>query len=160
MPLPACQLAASGRRSQASISGARMSMDDTLDMIKLVIVGDSGVGKTCLMLRFVKDELVSSTRATIGMDFCTRQLSVDVLQASETSVVQRLTVQVWDTAGQEQFHSLTATYYRKAGGVMIVYDSQKRATFEGLNKWINQVEEHAEGVEMIVAAKCGEGAEG
>lgn len=152
--------AASGRRSQGSVSGARVSMDDTLDMIKLVIVGDSGVGKTCLMLRFVKDEFVSSTRATIGMDFCTRQLAVDILQASETSVVQRLTVQVWDTAGQEQFHSLTATYYRKAGGVMIVYDSQKRATFEGLNKWINQVEEHAEGVvKMIVAAKCGEGAE-
>ena len=61
-------------------------MDDTLDMIKLVIVGDSGVGKTCLMLRFVKDEFVSSTRATIGMDFCTRQLAVDILQASETSV--------------------------------------------------------------------------
>ena len=47
------------------------------------------------------------------MDFCTRQLNVDLLAASETSVVQRLTVQVWDTAGQEQFHSLTATYYRK-----------------------------------------------
>ena len=69
----------SGRRSQTSISAGRVSMDDTLDMIKLVVVGDSGVGKTCLMLRFIKDEFVTSTRATVGMDFCTRQLAVDVL---------------------------------------------------------------------------------
>jgi len=146
-----------GRRSsaaRASMGGGRVSMDDTLDMIKLVIVGDSGVGKTCLMLRFIKDEFVTSTRATIGMDFCTRQLSVDLLTASENSVVQRLTVQVWDTAGQEQFHSLTASYYRKAGGVMIVYDAQTRSTFDSLSKWVTQVEEHAEGVvKMIVAAK-------
>jgi small GTP-binding protein len=113
------------------------------------------------MLRFVKDEFVSSTRATIGMDFCARQLAVDLLQASESSVVQRLTVQVWDTAGQEQFHSLTATYYRKAGGVMIVYDAQKRATFDHLPSWLEQVEENAdEGVtKMIIAAKGGEGAD-
>lgn len=194
-----------------SMSGARVSMDDTLDMIKLVIVGDSGVGKTCLMLRFIKDEFVTSTRATIGMEcapplhapgaraqsphprmarprlchvharqhgrkrsdshvavrlrlahgappprrsFCTRQLSVDLLHASETSVVQRLTVQVWDTAGQEQFHSLTATYYRKAGGVMIVYDANIRSSFESLTKWVDQVEQHAEDVvKMVVAAK-------
>ena len=145
----------SGRgRSRSSVS-RRLSVDDTLDLIKVIIVGDSGVGKTCLMVRFVKDEFVSSTRATIGMDFCTRQLAVDVLQAeSENSIVQRLTVQVWDTAGQEQFHSLTATYYRKAGGVMIVYDAQNRASFNSLPKWLQQVDENAEGiVKMIVAAK-------
>jgi small GTP-binding protein len=96
-----------------------------------------------------------STRATIGMDFCARQLNVDVLSASENSVVQRLTVQVWDTAGQEQYHSITATYYRKAGGVMIVYDAQVRSTFDSLKRWIEQVDENAEGVvKMVVAAKC------
>jgi len=141
------------RRSSAS-AGRVSTADETLDMIKLIIVGDSGVGKSCLMLRFVKDEFVSSTRATIGMDFCTRQLAVDVLQASESSLVQRLTVQVWDTAGQEQFHSLTATYYRKAGGVMIVYDAHSRASFEHLPRWLQQVEDNAEGlVKMVVAAK-------
>jgi len=150
----------SGRRSMSSVSGGRVSVDDTLDMIKLVIVGDSGVGKTCLMLRFIKDEFVTSTRATIGMDFCTRQLAVDVLSASENSIVQRLTVQVWDTAGQEQFHSLTATYYRKAGGVMVVYDAQKRQSFESLPKWLQQVDDNAEGItKMIVAAKQESGAE-
>ena len=127
-----------GRRSQGSVSrNHRMSADDTLDLIKIVIVGDSGVGKSCLMLRFVKDEFVTSTRATIGMDFCTRQLVVDLLSSkNEGSTVQRLTVQVWDTAGQEQFQSLTATYYRKAGGVMICYDANSRPSFESLPKWL------------------------
>ena len=147
----------SGRgRSRSSVS-RRLSVDDTLDLIKVIIVGDSGVGKTCLMLRFIRDEFVSSTRATIGMDFCTRQLAVDVLSSTATSTVQRLTVQVWDTAGQEQFHSLTATYYRKAGGVMVVYDSTSRHSFEGLPKWLRQVDENAEEVvKMIVATKMDE----
>lgn len=150
--------ATSGRGSRASVSGGagnrRMSADDTLDIVKLVIVGDSGTGKTCLMVRFVKDEFVTSTRATIGMDFCSRQLVVDVLQSEATSTVQRLTVQVWDTAGQEQFHSLTSTYYRKAGGVMVAYDANSRASFENLPKWLAQVDENAEGVvKMIVATK-------
>jgi len=149
--------AASGRGSRSSMSGGgnrRMSADDTLDIVKIVVVGDSGTGKTCLMLRFTKDEFVTSTRATIGMDFCTRQLAVDVMHSEASSTVQRLTVQVWDTAGQEQFHSLTATYYRKAGGVMIVYDSTSRASFESLPKWLQQVDENAEGVvKMIVASK-------
>ena len=131
--------AASGRGSRASVSGGanrRMSADDTLDIVKIVVVGDSGTGKTCLMLRLTKDEFVTSTRATIGMDFCTRQLAVDVLHSEASSTVQRLTVQVWDTAGQEQFHSLTATYYRKAGGVMIAYDSNSRISFDNLPKWL------------------------
>ena len=82
----------SGRRSRTS--SGRISEDDTLDLIKVVIVGDSNVGKSCLMRRFTDDQFVSSTRATIGMDFATRVLSVDALQAGESSVVQHLTVQV------------------------------------------------------------------
>jgi len=143
---------------RGSVGGAnhRMSADDTLDIIKIVIVGNSGVGKTCLMLRFVKDEFVTSTRATIGMDFCTRQLAINSLNTAETSTVQRLTCQVWDTAGQEQYQSLTATYYRKAGGVMIVYDSTSRETFDSLPKWLQQVEENADEhiVKMIIATKA------
>ncbi len=149
--------AATGRGSRVSMAAGgtrRMSADDTLDIVKIVVVGDSGTGKTCLMLRFVKDEFVTSTRATIGMDFCTRQLAVDVIKSDVSSTVQRLTVQVWDTAGQEQFHSLTATYYRKAGGVMIAYDCTNRATFESLPNWLRQVDENTEGVvKMIVATK-------
>jgi len=145
-----------GRRS-VSVAG-RVTIDETLDLIKIVLVGDSGVGKTCVMIRFMKDEFQSSTRATIGMDFGTRQLSVDTLTASETSVVQRLTVQVWDTAGQEQFQSLTSTYYRKAGGVMIMYDATSRKSFESLPRWIQDVDQHSEGVvKMIVATKAEEG---
>jgi len=145
-----------GRRS-VSVAG-RVTIDETLDLIKIVLVGDSGVGKTCVMIRFMKDEFQSSTRATIGMDFGTRQLSVDVLQASESSVVQRLTVQVWDTAGQEQFQSLTSTYYRKAGGVMIMYDAANRKSFESLPRWIEDVDTHSEGVVKMIVATKAEGA--
>lgn len=135
--------------------GRRVTVDDTVDLVKIVLVGDSGTGKSCLMLRFVKDEFVTSTRATIGMDFATRQISVDVMQASEQSVVQRLTMQVWDTAGQEQFHSLTSTYYRKAGGVMVVYDANRRDTFESVGRWLKDVDDNSEGVvKMIIAAKA------
>ena len=137
--------------------GRRVTVDDTVDLVKIVLVGDSGTGKSCLMLRFVKDEFVTSTRATIGMDFATRQISVDVMQASEQSVVQRLTMQVWDTAGQEQFHSLTSTYYRRAGGVMVVYDANRRTTFESVAYWLKDVDGNSEGlgvVKMLVAAKA------
>jgi len=141
-------------RRSVSVAG-RVTIDETHDLIKVVLTGDSGVGKTCLMVRFVKDEFESSTKATIGMDFCTRNLNVDVLQASESSVVQKLTVQVWDTAGQEQFQSLTSTYYRKAGGVMIMYDATNRKSFESLPRWIKDVDDHSEGVvKMIVATKA------
>uniref|UniRef100_A0A7S3AFE2 Uncharacterized protein n=1 Tax=Haptolina ericina TaxID=156174 RepID=A0A7S3AFE2_9EUKA len=143
---------ATGRRSVSH--AGRVTVDETLDLIKIVLVGNSGVGKTCIMHRFVKDEFASSTRATIGMDFCTRQLNVNTLQASESSVVQQLTVQVWDTAGQEQFHSLTSTYYRKAGGVMVMYDSSNRASYDSLRRWLEDVDSNSEGVvKMIVATK-------
>ena len=66
-----------GRRSMSR----RVSMDEMVDLVKIVLVGDAGVGKTCFMTRFVKDEFVSSTRSTVGMDFSTRQLSVDMMQA-------------------------------------------------------------------------------
>jgi len=139
---------------RASMS-RRITADETLDLIKVVLVGDSGVGKTALMLRFVRDQFVTSTRATVGMDFSTRQLAVDTMQGLETSIVQQLTVQVWDTAGQEQFRSLAATYYRRAGGVLIVYDANNRQSFENIPGWIKDVDANAEDVvKMVVASKA------
>ena len=72
----------------------RLTVDDAHELVKLVLVGDAGVGKSCLMIRFVRDEFVSSTKSTVGMDFCARQLAVDALRASENSVVEHATVQV------------------------------------------------------------------
>ena len=84
-----------GRLSEARVSHERrLSVADTHDLVKIVLVGDSGTGKSCLMVRFVKGEFVTSTRATIGMDFATRQIPVSVMHASEQSVVSALTVQV------------------------------------------------------------------
>jgi len=141
---------AMGRRSISR----RVTKDETLDLVKIVLVGDSGVGKSCFMIRFIKDQFVTSTRATVGMDFCMRQLSVDMMQGSESSVVAQLTVQVWDTAGQEQFRSLAATYYRRAGGVMILYDANVRSSFESVQGWFKEVSENSEDAcVMIVASK-------
>jgi len=144
-----------GRRSQSS----RVTMDETHDLVTIVLVGDAGVGKTCFMIRFVRDQFVSSTRSTVGMDFCTRQLAVDTMQGSESSVVQQLTVQVWDTAGQEQFRSLAATYYRKAGGVMILYDANVRATFDHIPGWIEEVRDNSETAALMIIGAKAEGSE-
>eukprot|EP00308_Calcidiscus_leptoporus_P025213 CAMPEP_0119393098 /NCGR_PEP_ID=MMETSP1334-20130426/124115_1 /TAXON_ID=127549 /ORGANISM="Calcidiscus leptoporus, Strain RCC1130" /LENGTH=323 /DNA_ID=CAMNT_0007416093 /DNA_START=45 /DNA_END=1017 /DNA_ORIENTATION=- len=139
-----------GRRSVSR----KYTVDEALDLVKIVLVGDSGVGKTSLMLRFVQDKFITATRSTVGMDFSTRQLSVDMMHGSESSIVQQLTVQVWDTAGQELFRSLAATYYRRAGGVMLLYDSQNPQTFESLDGWLKDVQDNSDGpVVMIVASK-------
>lgn len=143
--------------SRASFSARRITHDDTHDLIKIALVGDSGVGKTCMMLRFVRGQFTEGSRPTIGMDYCTRQLSIDVMNGTELSVVQNLTVQVWDTAGQEQFRSLAATYYRKAGGIMVLYDANERKSFESVPGWVAEIRTCNEtAVVMIVAAK-GEG---
>ena len=102
------------------------------------------------MLRFVKDEFVTSTRATIGMDFLTRQLGVDVLHSSESSVVQQLTVQCWDTAGQESFRSITRSYYRGAAGALLVYDITRRDTFQHLSRWLEEARQHAQSNMVIM----------
>jgi small GTP-binding protein len=144
-----------GRTSMAP--SRKITMDDTHELVKVVLVGDSGVGKSSLLLRFVRDEFVTSTKATVGMDFCSRQLKIDAaLTAGQDMVVQNLTVQVWDTAGQEQFRSLSTTYYRKGDGIMIVYDSSNRASFDNIPGWVQSVRDNAaESVLiMLVAAKC------
>ena len=133
----------------------KITLDDTHELVKVVLVGDSGVGKSSLLIRFVRDEFVTSTKATVGMDFCSRQLQIDALHASENMVVQNLTVQVWDTAGQEQFRSLSTTYYRKGDGIMILYDARNRESFESIPGWIQSVRDNAAEhvLIMLVAAK-------
>jgi len=144
-----------GRRSISR----RITVDETLDLVKIVLVGDSGVGKSSLMLRFVQDKFVTGTRATVGMDFSTRQLAVDTMNGTETSLVQQLTVQVWDTAGQEQFRSLAATYYRRAGGIMILYDAQDSNTFKNLDGWLKDVQDNSDDPAVMIVAAKSEGAD-
>ena len=100
--------------------------------VKLLLVGDSGVGKSSLLLRFSEDTFEEDQSPTIGVDFKLKFLNLDG---------KRLKLTVWDTAGQERFRTLTSSYYRGAQGVIFVYDIARRETFENLAEiWAREVD--------------------
>lgn len=90
-------------------------------LVKLLLIGDSGVGKSCLLLRFCDDQFTPSFITTIGIDFKIRTLELDG---------QKVKLQVWDTAGQERFKTITTAYYRGAMGILVVYDVCDLKSFE------------------------------
>ena len=98
---------------------------------KLLVVGDAGVGKTCLITRFVDDVFSSTSKSTIGVDFKATSVMMDGRQVA---------LQVWDTAGQERFRALTTSYYRGAHGVIVVYDVTEQASFDHLEQWMKDVD--------------------
>ena len=95
-------------------------------LLKVIILGDSGVGKTSLMNQFVNNKFSTQYKATIGADFLTKEITID-----DKSV----TLQIWDTAGQERFQSLGVAFYRGADCCMLVYDSTNEKTFDNLESW-------------------------
>ncbi|CAI7998027.1 GTP-binding protein yptV2, partial [Geodia barretti] len=110
-------------------------MDRNYDcLVKVLLCGDSGVGKTCLISQFTDGQVRKSHITTIGIDFKLKTLNVDG---------KRLRMQIWDTAGQERFETLTAQYYRRAQGIMLVYDVTKERTFTNVSKWLRNIEENA-----------------
>jgi Ras-related protein Rab-11A len=113
-------------------------------LYKLVLVGDSGVGKTNLLKRFLVDEFETESRATIGVEFATKtvRLASRVIKA-----------QIWDTAGQERFRSITNAYYKGAVGAFLVYDLTQRHTFQSVSKWLRELHEHSSpGIALILLA--------
>ena len=118
-------------------------MEDDYDyLIKIVIVGDSGVGKTNLLSRFSINKFEENTRNTIGVDFT----AVD-LKISEKSVK----AQFWDTAGQEKYRSIASAYYKNAQGVIMVYDMTRRETFEHIENWWEELREQGDpNINMIL----------
>jgi len=111
-------------------------------LVKLLLIGDSGVGKSSLLLKFTDGKFSSQMAQTIGMDF-----RVKVLELEGKTVK----VQVWDTAGQERFHSITQQYYRNAMGVVLVYDVTSEASFSNVRQWLSQIAEHsAEGTDRML----------
>ena len=100
-------------------------------LVKVVVVGDSNVGKSCLVRRFTEDRYDDENNATVGVDF-----KLTTIEAAGSVV--RLTV--WDTAGQERFRALTPSYYRNAQGVIYIYDVSRRESFEKLDHWIAELE--------------------
>jgi len=100
-------------------------------MLKLVILGDSGVGKTSLMNRYHSNKFTGQYKATIGADFLSKHVSITDLQGT----IRNVTLQIWDTAGQERFQSLGVAFYRGADAVALVYDVGEGKSFEHLDNW-------------------------
>jgi len=116
-------------------------------LIKLLLIGDSGVGKSCLLLRFCDDSFTPSFITTIGIDFKIRTIELDG---------KRIKLQIWDTAGQERFRTITTAYYRGAMGILLVYDVTDSKSFGNIKNWIRNIEQHAtESVnKILIGNKC------
>ena len=103
-------------------------------LIKLLLIGDSGVGKSCLLLRFSDDQFTPSFITTIGIDFKIKTIELDG---------KRIKLQIWDTAGQERFRTITTAYYRGAMGILLVYDVTDEQSYQNIRNWIRNIEQHA-----------------
>ncbi|XP_031384539.1 ras-related protein RABE1a-like [Punica granatum] len=103
-------------------------------LVKLLLIGDSGVGKSCLLLRFTDGSFTTSFITTIGIDFKIRNIELDG---------KRVKLQIWDTAGQERFRTITTAYYRGAMGILLVYDVTDESSFNNVRNWIRNIEQHA-----------------
>jgi len=99
-------------------------------LFKLLIIGDAGVGKSSILLRFTDDSFDDYIQSTIGVDFKVKHLDV---------MDKRVKITIWDTAGQERFRTLTSSYYRGAQGVIMVYDVTRRDSFDNLQHWLKEV---------------------
>ncbi|KAF9902874.1 Ras- protein Rab-11A [Lobosporangium transversale] len=113
-----------------------MSKDDEYDyLFKVVLIGDSGVGKSNLVSRFTRNEFNLESKSTIGVEFTTRSIQVDA---------KTIKAQIWDTAGQERYRAITAAYYRGAVGALLVYDIAKHQTYENVGRWLKELRDHAD----------------
>lgn len=111
-------------------------------LYKIVLIGDSGVGKSNLLSRFTKNEFNLESKATIGVEFATKTVTAENGQT--------IKAQIWDTAGQERYRAITSTYYRGAVGALLVYDITKGKSFENTEKWLTELREYADQGIMIM----------
>jgi Ras-related protein Rab-11A len=112
----------------------------------VVLIGDSGVGKSNLLARFTRNEFSMDSKSTIGVEFATRSIQVDG---------KTIKAQIWDTAGQERYRAITSAYYRGAVGALLVYDISQHQTHEHVERWLKELRDHADSsiVIMLVGNK-------
>ncbi|XP_065867041.1 ras-related protein RABA5d-like [Euphorbia lathyris] len=104
-------------------------------LFKIVIIGDSAVGKSNLLSRYARNEFNLHSKATIGVEFQTQSMEIDGKEVK---------AQIWDTAGQERFRAVTSAYYRGAVGALIVYDITRRTTFDSVGRWLEELKTHSD----------------
>merc|ERR1711871_392042 len=116
-------------------------------LIKLLLIGDSGDGKSCLLCRYSEDIFNNKFITTIGIDFKIRTIESDG---------KKIKLQIWDTAGQERFRTITQAYYRGAMGILLVYDVTDEKSFTNIRAWMRNIEQHAnnEVVKVLLGNKC------
>lgn len=110
-------------------------------LFKIVLVGDSGVGKSNLLSRFTKGEFYPDTKSTIGVEFAVKSVQIDG---------KTIKAQIWDTAGQERYRAITSAYYRSAVGAMLVYDITNKASFDNIERWLTELRQHADSNIIII----------
>ncbi len=118
--------------NKTNISEINTSTEKEDSSIKIVLVGDTGVGKSNILTRFTHDEFNQESKTTLGIELSARTIKVDD---------KTIKINIWDTAGQEKFKSITAAYFRGAKGAMIVYDITKRESFNSIGRWYQEVKE-------------------
>eukprot|EP00826_Nyctotherus_ovalis_P022723 TRINITY_DN1755_c0_g1_i8.p1 TRINITY_DN1755_c0_g1~~TRINITY_DN1755_c0_g1_i8.p1 ORF type:complete len:199 (-),score=37.40 TRINITY_DN1755_c0_g1_i8:145-741(-) len=107
---------------------------DTQYSMKMLLLGDSGVGKTAVIKRFVKGVFIPNYVCTIGIDYEIQYIFLNG---------KKVKLQIWDTAGQERFRTITRSLYKIAEGIILVYDCTKQESFENVHRWIKQIENHS-----------------
>jgi len=154
------------------MAGGAPRPDDDYDyLFKVVIIGDSGVGKSNLLSRFTRNEFHLDSKSTIGVRASSESVPYRVFSFTSrfpqfcqvefaTRSIQHdgkiIKAQIWDTAGQERYRAITSAYYRGAVGALLVYDISKRLTFENVERWLKELRTHADPsiVVMLVGNKC------
>ena len=126
--------AAAAPASAAIYTGAGEKLAKPDYLFKALVIGDSGVGKSCLLLRFAQDKYEQNYLSTVGVDYYNRTINIDG---------KRVQLQMWDTAGQERFRTITRSYYRGSQGIVVVYDVTDNDTFENVKHWLDEIEKNA-----------------
>ena len=117
--------------------------DEEIPLYKILLLGDSTVGKTCFLLRYMEDSFIDLHMATIGLDY---RLKTMILEDQK-----KVKVQLWDTAGQDKFRAITRNYYKGASGIILIFDVTNIKSFENIKKWINEIkEEISENVSIVL----------
>lgn len=110
-------------------------------LFKIVLIGDSGVGKSNLLSRFTRNEFNLESKSTIGVEFATKSIQAEG---------KTIKAQIWDTAGQERYRAITSAYYRGAVGALLVYDITKHVSFENVERWLKELRDHADANTVIM----------